>query len=161
MKNKMRNPKKCKDMITNRNNTFFIRVAIFLLFSSICINCNEPDKMALAQKEKVDELNPIFWREYNEVFGLLSAKYNIGVDTVENISVEYMRFFVPLEYSMLLMNSSKKDTTAMDYFMNPRQSVEITITQAALKYKLERSKVASILFDFRLFFAKKEPGTSY
>ncbi len=148
-------------MITNRNNTFFIRVAIFLLFSSICINCNEPDKMALAQKEKVDELNPIFWREYNEVFGLLSAKYNIGVDTVENISVEYMRFFVPLEYSMLLMNSSKKDTTAMDYFMNPRQSVEITITQAALKYKLERSKVASILFDFRLFFAKKEPGTSY
>jgi len=59
------------------------------------------------------------------------------------------------------MNSSKKDTTAIDYFMNPRQSVETTINQAAVKYKLERSKVASILFDFRLYFVKKEPGTSY
>jgi hypothetical protein len=149
-------------MIENETNNYLLRLAIVLIFSSIFIGCNEPGKRVVAtQKEKVEEHNPIFWREYNEVFGLLSAKYNIGVDTVENISVEYMRVFVPLEYYMLLMNSSKKDTTAMDYFMNPRQSVDITINQAALKYKLERSKVASILFDFRLFFGKKESGTSY
>lgn len=135
---------------------------IFLLVC-FCQSCNNPHnkdiKSVKTEDQKLQEQKEyerVVCREYVQVFGLLAAKYDVGIDTVESISIEYLRIFEPYDYLMIKLKSPDRDTTATDYFMKPKQSVPTTISLLSAKYNIAKSKIAAIIYDFRLYFIKKE-----
>lgn len=128
---------------------------VFYLFSL------KDDKPKAVKKENRDTSSDYDYtkQEYDQEFCLWSEKYGVEQDVVRKISIEYMRIFSPLGYEDLLENYENKDTTAMNYYMKPRQTMRVTIRELSFRYNLSKKQVAEILWDFRQSEKLKEIHT--
>jgi len=142
--------------------SWIIVCGIIALILYTCSRCDLPPSKNPApvktetQKSKdKEERRRLMRGEYDDIFGLLAIKYDVGIDTVDYISTEYLRIFNPGEYFIITIDDPQKDTTIFGNTHKPKQTISFTINYLAEKFHLEKSKVASIIFDFRLYFKKQ------
>lgn len=137
---------------------WIIFCGIFVLILYTCSRCDLPSNTkpepAKTDAQRIEDKNisrRILRGDYDDVFGLLAIKYGIGIDTVDYISTEYLRIYSPSEYYLITQDDPKRDSTVFENIFKPKQSVSTTINYLGEKYQIENQKIASILFDFRLF----------
>ncbi|MCL6102213.1 MAG: hypothetical protein M1292_06935 [Bacteroidetes bacterium] len=141
--------------------SWIIVCGIIVLILYTCSRCDLPPsknpapvKTETQKSEDKEKRRRLMRGEYDDIFGLLAIKYDVGIDTVDYISTEYLRIFNPGEYFIITIDDPQRDTTVFSNTYKPKQTVSKTINYLSGKYHLEKSKVASIIFDFRLYFKK-------
>jgi hypothetical protein len=141
--------------------SWIIVCGIIALILYTCIRCDLPPsknpalvKTETQKSEDKEKRRRLMRGEYDDIFGLLAIKYEVGIDTVDYISTEYLRIFNPGEYFIITIDDPQRDTTVFGNTYKPKQTISTTINYLAEKFHLENSKVANIIFDFRLYFKK-------
>jgi hypothetical protein len=121
-----------------------------LFFSALLLNsCNSSNK-------EVDNTIPkdfeeISWKDYNQIIGLLSIKYETSTAVTKEIILEYLRINSPFEYFDLTFYEEVKDTTVFDFILKPKETILETINRISVTTELQKQTISCILFDFEIW----------
>jgi len=132
-------------------------ISISILFSSCNTSDSENQEVTDSENSEVPSDKTIqerYWRLYNEPVSLLSSKYNISDSLGKNIVIEYFKIHSPLQYNGLTIDSKDYDSTiknSWSYPFIPSEAVDSTISRISYQFSVEKSKIASFLFDLRIY----------
>jgi hypothetical protein len=136
------------------------RCIILLIFTISLIGCSNKknsEQLMVENLNKYDnQYEDIYWKDYNRVIGLLSTKYSFSDSIVRVMILEYLRINKPGKYYSLTMDDKNQDSTALNYMVKPRESINVTLQKFNIQYDIGKDTISSLLFDFELWLQLKE-----
>ena len=129
-----------------------IYIFTILIISTSCGNSDSlENKETLKNKKEYPTVAQIIWKDYDQVLFLLSNKYQIDTAIAKPLIIEYLRIHDPFTYFKLTMESANSDSTALDYIMQPRESVRVTIERLSIEYSVDNKTLSSFMYDFIIY----------